>query len=58
MYKVNKAFKMVGRPQQGYGLTETNGGIAVISGDTYVLNPTSTGTRHSFCRRCWQCWLV
>lgn len=43
VFRVNKAFKMVGRPQQGYGLTETNGAICTINGDAYVLKPTSTG---------------
>lgn len=43
VYKVNKMFKMIGRPSQGYGLTETNGAVAVNTGDAYVLKPTSTG---------------
>jgi len=43
VFRVNKAFKMVGRPGQGYGLTETNGAVCSISGDAYVLKPTSTG---------------
>jgi len=41
--RVEKAFKGVGRPQQGYGLTETNGGIAFIQGDQYLQKPGSTG---------------
>jgi len=41
--RVEKAFKGVGRPQQGYGLTETNGGIAFIQGDQYLGRPGSTG---------------
>jgi len=43
VFRVNKAFKMVGRPGQGYGLTETNGAVCSIGGDAYVLKPTSTG---------------
>jgi long-chain acyl-CoA synthetase len=43
VFRVNKAFKMVGRPGQGYGLTETNGAVCSIAGDAYVLKPTSTG---------------
>jgi len=40
--KIDQRFK-VGRPAQGYGLTETNGAIASISADSFVLRPGSTG---------------
>jgi len=42
VFQVGTKFKAAG-PTQGYGLTETNAGIAIISGDTYVLKPGSTG---------------
>jgi len=41
--RVEKAFKGIGRPGQGYGLTETNGGICSITGDQFLLKPASTG---------------
>jgi len=40
--KVGKKFKN-GAPQQGYGLTETNGAICSISGEDYLSNPGSCG---------------
>eukprot|EP01064_Diplonema_japonicum_P027990 TRINITY_DN4206_c0_g1_i1.p1 TRINITY_DN4206_c0_g1~~TRINITY_DN4206_c0_g1_i1.p1 ORF type:complete len:584 (+),score=186.16 TRINITY_DN4206_c0_g1_i1:39-1790(+) len=40
--KIAKKFKN-GIPTQGYGLTETNGGIAWIMGEDYVNKPGSTG---------------
>jgi len=40
--RVEKNFS-IARPAQGYGLTETNGAIAIISGDSYLLKPGSTG---------------
>lgn len=41
--KVSKKFKGGGSAGNGYGLTETNGGICSISGDEYRKRPTSCG---------------
>ncbi len=40
--KTSKKFKG-GIPSQGYGLTETNGGVVGISGEEYIQHPTSCG---------------
>eukprot|EP00511_Aplanochytrium_stocchinoi_P002341 CAMPEP_0204838622 /NCGR_PEP_ID=MMETSP1346-20131115/31368_1 /ASSEMBLY_ACC=CAM_ASM_000771 /TAXON_ID=215587 /ORGANISM="Aplanochytrium stocchinoi, Strain GSBS06" /LENGTH=577 /DNA_ID=CAMNT_0051974783 /DNA_START=115 /DNA_END=1848 /DNA_ORIENTATION=- len=40
--RVGEKFKN-GAPQQGYGLTETNGAISTIAGEEYVKNPGSCG---------------
>jgi len=40
--KSEATFK-VARPAQGYGLTETNGAVATISAENYLLRPSSTG---------------
>eukprot|EP00756_Hemistasia_phaeocysticola_P037528 Hpha_TRINITY_DN16702_c3_g2::TRINITY_DN16702_c3_g2_i1::g.76535::m.76535 len=41
VYLSAKKFK--GAPSQGYGMTETNGAIAINSGDAYLAKPRSTG---------------
>ena len=40
--RVGKAFKNA-QPGQGYGLTETNGGICTNGGPAYLARPTSCG---------------
>jgi acyl-CoA synthetase (AMP-forming)/AMP-acid ligase II len=40
--KADKKFKNA-KPGQGWGLTETNGGAVINSGDNYLANPTSCG---------------
>ena len=41
--KVSKKFKGGGSAGNGYGLTETNGGVCTIGGEEYKKRPTSCG---------------
>ena len=49
--KTAKKFKS-GSPGQGYGLTETNGGICFNNGEDYIKRPTSCGRPYSIVDVC------